>query len=313
MLLSICIPLHPSRTLSNLEDLLASVAGRPSTEILLGLWHASLHPKAPLMALCNKFGARLIETPSVHVTHVRNRLVQAAIGTYILFLDDDVVAKANLIDIAKQYAAKANGLIYQGEPCLGYDRQNLLSRFEEELYKGRFATTVKATLDCDYIDPRNLLISRSVIAHIGFDETLLHAGEGKEMATKLKESKYVIKYSPNLVVYHKHRTTVAEIFVQKWIHGKGKAQRLSRRAGDSENLLTSIARTMFKRHGQAVTSDAWSFAFAIRVYDLLTRLVYVASYAYHRVLWRCLNNKAESLRRHYGEDSSEHNNTEKVA
>ena len=273
--MTICIPIHPFRDPKNLNGLCGSLMDQSANcEILLGVWNAS-----PLIdsiqALPNICHHRLILTDLPHVTHVRNALASRASFETLLFLDDDVVPCSNLLSVAETLANEVSPLIVQGDPCASAYPDDVFSRIEEQLYRSRLKGKLYGSSCISYVDPRIYLVSRAIQKNFPFNETLLNAGEGEDLSIRLILAGHEIKYCPDLIAYHLHRTSVRDVANQKWIHGKGKAERLFQQRKSIDSVLHNIFRILFRKaetNAANVGLPPWT-----PVYDFATRLVYCTS------------------------------------
>lgn len=180
-----------------------------------------------------------------NATAMRNRSVQAIDTPWIAFLDDDVVVDASYIRELFALIENPPAPVIQGIPFLCSNSHRLLARLEAHNYQQGLQTYLRQSGRLVTLDARNLLISTDVMRDFPFDEELLFAGEGQDLAARLEEANITMAYAEDLRVYHRNRETPLELIRQKYFHGRGRAQ-LLRKKDDLD--LRSYLRRYAVRH-----------------------------------------------------------------
>ena len=152
----------------------------------------------------------------------RNRGVQEAKGSVIVFLDADVVVTAEwLLEIEEvRRAFPSRWLMVTG------DQYHISSRpsWIEDYWFEPLRAGVK-----DYINGGNLVISRRLFDEIGGFDATLETGEDVDICRRARERGAEIVFNGSLVALHEGFPKTAAHFVrrERW-HGKGDFSRISR-------------------------------------------------------------------------------------
>ncbi|HVU73316.1 MAG TPA: glycosyltransferase [Mycobacteriales bacterium] len=148
----------------------------------------------------------------------RNRAVQQSGGALLLFVDDDVVARPELVErhlALHAAAAPQDGFVgrVQWEPTLAVtpfmrwlDGTDLQFRYETGLQPGLLASPEEAFYTC------NLSLRREVFeASGGFDERFPYpAYEDIELGWRLGRAGFRLTYAPEALAYHARAITLRE-------------------------------------------------------------------------------------------------------
>ena len=137
-----------------------------------------------------------------------------------MIVDEGYLARIALL------AARPPQRVVQGVPHLCSNGHRLLARLEARNYEQGLASYRDPDGSLRTLDARNLFISTLLIRDFRFDESLLWAGEGQELARRFGAAGIPIAYDEGLRVYHRNRESVAELMRQKYSHGRGRAQLL---------------------------------------------------------------------------------------
>lgn len=165
-----------------------------------------------------------------HITYVRqehsgiskacNVGISRSQGKVIVFTEDDCVLPKNWIEKISWYHANFPEVTAIQGRILNYYRNNLISQFEQTLYEvysekfmyhlGRTAfTTFLLSGNCSF---KSNLLSKY---RISFRETL-RACEDVDFGYQIVNKKQKILYAEDIVVFHKHRTTLSS-FIKKTV------------------------------------------------------------------------------------------------
>ena len=166
-------------------------------------------------------------SPRGNATAMRNHAVAHVESRWTAFLDDDVIVDESYLARLSELAAKPPQRIVQGVPYLCSNGHRLLARLEARNYEQGLASYRDPDGSLRTLDARNLFIDTLLIRDFRFDEQLLWAGEGQELAKRFGKAGIPIAYDEDLRVYHRNRESVAELMRQKYSHGRGRAQLLA--------------------------------------------------------------------------------------
>lgn len=202
-----------------------------------------------------------------NATAMRNRAVDAVRAPWVAFLDDDVEVDRRYFERLAALVQGPPQPVVQGVPYLCSNEHRLLARLESRNYQQGLASYRGPEGRLATLDARNLLIATEVIRRFRFDETLLFAGEGQELAARLAAAGIEIGYDEELRVYHRNRESLAELVRQKYSHGRGRAQ-LLRKKGDVD-LRRYAARYVVRHFAEPVAS---MFARRLRPSDAIYRV-----------------------------------------
>ena len=212
--------------------------------IIIGVGGTTAADEAP-MALWRAAGGTvtIVAAPAGHATAVRNAAVAAVATPWIAFLDDDVIAEDDYFRQLETICRLSPAAVVQGVPFLCSNAYNVLARLEARNYEQGFAAYHDRTMNTvRVIDARNLVMTTQTAKAFPFDEGLLFAGEGQELGRRLEQAGVRMGYCDTLRVRHHNRDTVFSLAIQKFMHGRGRAQRVSRAEGVWNHARRSVVR-----------------------------------------------------------------------
>jgi GT2 family glycosyltransferase len=187
-----------------------------------------------------------------NATAMRNRAVEALRTPWAAFLDDDVEVDLHYIARLAALVQDPPRPVVQGVPYLCSNEHRLLARLEARNYQQGLASYRGPAGQLATLDARNLFIATDLIRRFRFDETLLFAGEGQDLARRLAAAGIPIGYDESLRVYHRNRERLADLVRQKYAHGRGRAQ-LLRKTGDLD-LRRYAARYVVRHFAEPMAS-----------------------------------------------------------
>ncbi len=187
-----------------------------------------------------------------NATAMRNRAVDPVETPWVAFLDDDVEVDLRYYERLSALVEGPPQRVVQGVPYLCSNEHRLLARLESRNYQHGLASYRGPEDRLATLDARNLFIDTELIRHFRFDETLLFAGEGQDLAVRLAAAGIPIGYDEELRVYHRNRESLAALVRQKYAHGRGRAQ-LLRKNGDVD-LRRYAARYVVRHFAEPVAS-----------------------------------------------------------
>jgi GT2 family glycosyltransferase len=206
---------------------------------------------------------------------MRNRSVEFIDTRWIAFLDDDVLVDVDYFEALEELLEEPPARVTQGVPFLCSNPEKLLARLEARNYQQGLQTYLRENGKLVTLDARNLLIETQVIRDFPFDEELLFAGEGQDLAARLESAGVTMAYSEALRVFHRNRETASELARQKFFHGRGRAQLLRKKEElDLPGYLRRYAVRHFAKPAQHVATGAMPASDGF--YQLATNTVFWA-------------------------------------
>ncbi len=194
----------------------------------------------------------LVRAAPTYATAVRNRVGLHVESEWIAFLDDDVVVHASYLAELFRLCGEAPSNAIQGNPYLCSNPDKLLARLEAANYADGFASYLHDADRVDLLDARNLLLRKDLLCRFPFNERLNFAGEGQELAERMRRHGVQPRYVPSLKVYHANRDSLWGLARQKFGHGRGRAQKLAGNGGIEADYL----RRYLQRHYVEPTQSA---------------------------------------------------------
>jgi GT2 family glycosyltransferase len=189
-----------------------------------------------------------------NATAMRNRAVAAVTTPWIAFLDDDVVVDPGYLPALFDLVAAPPGPIVQGIPYLCSNSDRVLARLEASNYASGLETYMRESGRLATLDGRNLVVQTELMQRFPFDEALLYAGEGQDLAARLEAAGIPMCYTEALRVYHRNRETPLALVRQKYYHGRGRAQLLRKR--DQLDLPGYLRRYAVRHFAEPIRSMA---------------------------------------------------------
>jgi len=157
---------------------------------------------------------RLIRVSSQNAYIARNAGAAIASGEILLFTDVDCIVEKDWV--GSLVGALKNNNVAAVVGCVrAYQPRAALELFgEQSIFK-------RELREFDYIAGGNCGIFKAIFNEIGgFDEQFISGGD-IDLSMRLKKRGYEIKYVPEAVVYHRHRTTLNSLFGQYRKYGMG--------------------------------------------------------------------------------------------
>ena len=244
-------------------------------------------------------GVRYLGIPREHrgFGYARNRAVQAAHGTILLFIDDDCEAKEgwgdallapfqdnhDVVGVAGSVAVRECGLIGYAENILGFPGGGL--RYAHQAQGHTVPTQHLSTCNCAY---RKDALQRAG----GFPEEARAGSEDALIAERVARLGQCC-YTPHAVVYHRTRDQLST--VARWFMRRGYSEMASfqSRVGKSLFLTYVIRSSWTLRFGAVLLAAAWvppviafvPLCFALYYLGMLWRYRFARAYPTHRAAW----------------------------
>ena len=161
----------------------------------------------------------------------RNLGIEHAKGEIICFTDDDCIADERWIEnLVKEFTNEKVGGV--GGEIVAYNPKTSVEKYarmdQESAIRNSFLITCNAAYRKDVLESVN-----------GFDGNLRYGGDDIDVGIKVKLMGYELKYAPDAIVYHKHRTTLNDLIKQRYNYGVGEAI-LSKKYGYSSIFMQFI-------------------------------------------------------------------------
>ena len=207
------------------------------------------------VAIASNYEVTLLQNLSIKSSYAaRNTGISAAKGDLIVFTDADCIVTPDwLTHLAAPWEDKTIGC-FAGE-IEAYQPDDLIEKFSDR----QGILRQQGTLDCPYLpytQTANTAYRRSVFDQIGlFDPSMTSGGDADICWRMQKELGLHIKFIPEALVYHKHRTSIEGLFHQfrKYEFGKSywqekyfdyKMPSLPQRKQELENSLAQLTSTL---------------------------------------------------------------------
>lgn len=169
---------------------------------------------------------RLLTEERPGLNAARNTGIRNSTGEVIAFTDSDcIVSKDWVKKIVEDFGEKEVGCV-GGNALRFYD--DLISRYcDESLMPVMRIFTEKKTLSkvkppVQYPAGCNMAIRRSILAEAGeFDENIEYGFDEDELVERICSAGHTMVLDPDLLVSHKHRSSVRELLKQTFRYGRG--------------------------------------------------------------------------------------------
>lgn len=180
----------------------------------------------------NKY--EVIVEKGINPSDNRNNGSKKANGDFIAFIDDDALVDKNLLKNAEAFFEKYKDIAIVGGTQLtpkddrgfsvisGYA---LSCKFGAWKMSNRYSGD-KEILDADetMLTSANMFVKRKVMKKIKFNP-MLFPGEDPDFIARAKKLGFNVAYSPNLVVYHRRRSTFSSLIKQIYKYGKTRPKK----------------------------------------------------------------------------------------
>ena len=173
------------------------------------------------------------KNPSVN----RNNAARKARGEIIGFLDDDAMVRQDILKNVDAFFTSHQNHSIVGGPQLTTSNESFFGRYSGYALSSFFGTMgmsaryKKAKLNLDanevHLTSANMFVKREVLEKIGGFNPDLFPGEDPEFLARAKLAGFKIAYSPEVVVFHKRRSTPGAFFRQLFTYGKTRLKKES--------------------------------------------------------------------------------------
>ena len=244
-------------------------------------------------------GVQYVAIPRHHLGfgYARNRAVQAATGTILLFIDDDCEAEQgwgeallapfegdpHVLGVAGAVAVHECGLIGYAENILGFPGGGL--RYAHHAQGHTVPTQHLSTCNCAY--------RRDVLQRVGGFPEEARAGSEDALIAERVAQLGPCCYTPHAVVYHRTRDRLSA--VAHWFMRRGYSEMASiqHRLGKSPFLTYMIRSSWTLRVGVVLLIAVWAppvfalapLGFTLYYLAMLWRYRFARAYPSHRAAW----------------------------
>ena len=148
----------------------------------------------------------------------RNLGIKHATGEIICFIDDDCIADKHWIEnlVAAFDYEEVGGV---GGKIVASDPRTLVEKYASTFFNQEYLISVQS-----FIIGCNMAYRKDILDMIGgFDESFRFS-EDNDIGIRVRLKGYELRYAPNAVVYHRHRTSLKGLIKQQYGYGKGHAR-----------------------------------------------------------------------------------------
>ncbi len=199
---------------------------------------------------------------------------------YVAFTDSDCYPRADWLE-SLLVGFEDNGVAACGGEILPYDITNPVERYIDNkgILRQRFMY-----MNMPYSKPffvtANVAFQADVFSKVGlFDDSLAISGDA-DLCWRLQAAGLSLKYIPDAVVYHKHRTTTTALYNQGFQYGYGTAELMSIHLYKTYNKRIWIDWKSYSAVRRALLGLIGGFFSATSYYDHLYDLIWYSAFIY---------------------------------
>ena len=172
--------------------------------------------------IAKTFGIKVLFETSMNSSYAaRNKGIKAAHGELFAFTDADCVVSPWWLNfLVKDWNDQSVGC-FCGE-IEAFQPNTLIEKFSERRKILSQQNTLKNAY-LPYAQTANVAYRREVFEQVGFFNPEMKSGGDADFGWRMqKETSFLVRFCPNAIVYHKHRTTIRALFkqYQKYEYGK---------------------------------------------------------------------------------------------
>lgn len=158
-------------------------------------------------------------------SYKRNLASKSAVGSYLVFIDDDAYPDAQWLQLAHDNILlhKINVL---GGPSLTPDNDGFIAKLSSLFYESKIGggsperySSVDNLTTVDDWPSVNFFIKKEIFNLIEGFEDKIWPGEDTHLCEKLKNKNYIIHYNKNLIVFHHRRNSLFKHLKQLFNYG----------------------------------------------------------------------------------------------
>lgn len=177
--------------------------------------------------IARSYGARVITTPIRSVCAGRNAGFEASVGELVAFTDADCVMTANWLKNSLKYFEDEQ-VAAVGGPNLAPTDDNYFSRAVDIQFAYSYYITKAAPVRvlAKVIESRshgsNIIFRKEILSKVMPISEEIIEGEDVEMNCRITDLGYKLLYVPDVVVYHRRRSTPKRWLKQMYTYGIGR-------------------------------------------------------------------------------------------
>ncbi len=166
-------------------------------------------------SVAKEFGVICLEEKQYQSSYAaRNRGIKAAQGEFIAFTDSDCVADPDWLQAIDIVTSDEATGCFAGE-ILSVSPTTVVERFSDKIGLLRQKGPLSGWHFKPYAQTANAIYRKSVFDSIGaFDPTMKSGGDAVIAWRMLDNTDYNLRFVPDAIVYHHHRTNVEELYLQ---------------------------------------------------------------------------------------------------
>jgi mycofactocin glycosyltransferase len=178
---------------------------------------------APVAAVVARHGARLIALPeNAGVSIARNTGLGAVTTPFVAFIDSDVEVEPGALELLLRHFGDPR-VALTAPRVLGREREHpgWITRYEDarsSLDLGRDAASVRPGSRVTWVSGTCMVARVADVS--GFDASM-RVGEDVDLVWRLVDAGRVVRFEPEAVVRHDHRTSARRWMARKFFYGTG--------------------------------------------------------------------------------------------
>jgi glycosyltransferase involved in cell wall biosynthesis len=153
----------------------------------------------------------------------RNLASKIAEGDIFLFIDSDCIADRRVVEYHLKSYEKRDDIIGVKGAVRSLEKCQISDFVQKQLMASQWLNLNPDGIMRLFHAGTNFSILKSVFLNNKFKETLVSC-EDTELFIRLKKNGLKVLYEPRAFVYHRHPTTLEELFKQRKWHGEGISQ-----------------------------------------------------------------------------------------
>lgn len=176
----------------------------------------------------NKEGYEIIIERGRNPSDNRNNGAKKAAGEIIAFIDDDAIMHPEILNVAEKFFQTHKDIDVVGGPQLTPKDDSIFGKISGIAFSSKFGAwkisnryagkNLILNADETMLTSANLFCRKGVMDRIKFNP-LLFPGEDPDFINRVRKAGLGIAYSPDLIVYHRRRNSLASLMKQIYSYG----------------------------------------------------------------------------------------------